>query len=367
MNHLNIEVSCFANYYTESNPRPVNLLKWLTSDKYASTVRQIRAIDDKDERNRLKGQLPAITTSGTFSRRQQDCLIKHSGLIQFDVDGKDNGHITNFTELKEQVSKLAEVVYCGLSVSGRGFWGLVPIAYPAKHKLHFQALQEDFRRWGIILDSAPANVASLRGYSYDPDGYFNPQAKVYTKLFEPKPQRYRKSYQGRKLETDEARKVEACLQAIEAGRIDITGNYDKWKAIASALANEFGEVGRDYFHRASQFHHKYDQKRTDEEFDKYLKYKYSYDIATFYHYAGLKGITYKESFQKHPKQPRGKVKAVQAKEMPNNEARKPSPQADGLTGAVVLAAMKKLNPALGQLVDVFGLEVESYINGGGYH
>ena len=83
---LNIEVSCFANYDSPANPRPVNLLHWLTSPKYSDNVNTIRNIDDKESRDKFKAKLPAITPSGLFSYRSQKDLIQHSGFIQFDID-----------------------------------------------------------------------------------------------------------------------------------------------------------------------------------------------------------------------------------------------------------------------------------------
>ena len=77
---------------------------------------------------------------------------------------------------------IKNVAYCGLSVSGRGYWGLVPIHDPAMHKEHFEALQDDFHFIGIKIDPAPGNVASPRYYSYDSNGYFNAKATVYKRL-----------------------------------------------------------------------------------------------------------------------------------------------------------------------------------------
>ena len=50
---LDVEVSCFASYQGKE-PRSVNLLTWLHSDKYADEVLQLRCIQDKRERDRIK-------------------------------------------------------------------------------------------------------------------------------------------------------------------------------------------------------------------------------------------------------------------------------------------------------------------------
>ncbi len=183
---LNIEVSRFDNYDTPYNPVNVNLLSWLQSDEYKDKVAVIRAIEDKKERDELKKILPGITVSGLFSYRAIKHLQKHSGFIAIDIDFKGNENIGNFSELKTPLCNIIHVAYCGLSVSGHGYWCLLPIAYPEKHKLHFKALEDKFKKkYGIQIDKACIDVSRLRGYSYDPEGYFNHNAIVFKKCKEP--------------------------------------------------------------------------------------------------------------------------------------------------------------------------------------
>jgi hypothetical protein len=188
---LNIEVSCFADYNTPDNPRPVNLLQWLTSPKYADKVIVIRNIEDKDHRDRIKATLPAITPSGLFSYRAKKNLIRHSGFIQIDIDQKGNEDIGNYSDLKNEICKISNIAYCGLSVSGKGFWGLIPIEQPEKHYQYFKLIESWFKAKGLVIDKAPKSVSSLRGYAYDPDGYFNHAAKP-LKRFYAEPVKYKK-------------------------------------------------------------------------------------------------------------------------------------------------------------------------------
>ena len=176
---LDVEVSCFKNYWEEKNPRNVNLMAWLTSTKYKDKVDAIRAIDDKAKRDEIKATLPAITPSGLFLTREtkvplQEKLISHSGLIQIDVDNLDEGDLEH---IKKDLQTLDEIAYLGKSVSGRGLWGLIPIPPdPEYHRDYFDNLYKTFELLGITLDKKPKNVVSLRGYSYDPEGYFNHSA-----------------------------------------------------------------------------------------------------------------------------------------------------------------------------------------------
>ena len=121
---LNRQISCFKNYNTPGDPVTINLMTWLTATKYKNEVDRIRSLDEKPKRDAIKSQLPCITPSGIFSYRSQDSLLKHSGMIQIDLDGIDPIDIGYY---KKELSKLPEIAYLGLSASGRGLWGLIPI------------------------------------------------------------------------------------------------------------------------------------------------------------------------------------------------------------------------------------------------
>lgn len=79
--------------------------------------------------------------------------------------------------------------------------------------------------------------------------------------------------------------VERALQAVEAQAADITGNYAQWRDLGFALAAEFGEAGRDYYHRLSRFHPEYSHKTCDQQFTYCLRSNGSgIGIGTFFHY-----------------------------------------------------------------------------------
>jgi hypothetical protein len=290
---LDITVSCFRSYPCPDNPKPVNLLTWLRSDKYAGQVAHIRTLADKAGRDKLKAALPCITPSGTFSHRSEKSLLQHSGLICLDIDYKENRHIGNFDTLKTCLSHLENVAYCGLSVSGQGYFVLIPIADPARHKNHFYALQQDFSSLGIELDAACKDVSRLRGYSYDPEGYFNHIAKPYYKTSPLLPGSNPLTPEGGTMPGTMAEPVlsrtllrgaEGLVSQILAQGVDITAGYRAWFEIGCSLANEYGEAGRDHFHSVSRFHAGYDPTATDKQFTACLKNRYSYTIATFYKY-----------------------------------------------------------------------------------
>jgi len=190
---LDIEVSCFAYYEEVKHPKTVNLLTWLTSTKYKEKVDLIRSLDDKKERDAIKSTLPAITPSAILKNRiskipLKEKLVKHSGFIQIDLDPTEfNLKSPYWNDLKKELIQVPQIAYLGLSASGQGYWGLIPIPPdPENHKGYFAVLKDIFlTTWKFKLDDSPVNVASLRGYSYDLEGYFNHEANQFTVLKKP--------------------------------------------------------------------------------------------------------------------------------------------------------------------------------------
>ena len=104
-------------------------------------IGKVRLEGDKDSRNKLKKQLPAICFSGTFSDRRDSSIIEHSGIMCLDFDGfRDEQHLhSKRVELMED-----EFTYCLFtSPSGDGIKTLVRIPKDAKnHKKYFKALEK---------------------------------------------------------------------------------------------------------------------------------------------------------------------------------------------------------------------------------
>ena len=65
--------------------------------------------------------------------------------------------------------------------------------------------------------------------------------------------------------------VEVIITRIEAAHTDITANYSDWRDIGFALADEFGESGREYYHRVSRFYPNYSSTDCNKQYDQCLK------------------------------------------------------------------------------------------------
>ena len=264
INCLDTTVSYFANYY-DKIPKQVNLFGYLQNPTHLRDIRNYRQAGKGEVRKAIKSRLPCITPSGIFSGRNNDDLVQHSGLICMDIDAKDNPQITDWERAKGHIAQARFAAYISLSVSGEGLFVLVPVLYPERHKGHFLALAEVFERAGYHIDPSCGNVARLRGCSYDPHPYINTKAEPFAKYVEDTETTNRSS---NPLVTN--RNVERLIEQIEQTRTDITAEYRDWLKTGYALAAEFGEAGREYYHRVCRFYPGYDRDECDEQYRKCL-------------------------------------------------------------------------------------------------
>lgn len=286
-------VSLYQNI-TSTKSTTVNLWDWLNSPSYKEDIKCLQYVKDKDEKRLIKSRLPCITPSGLFEKRNESALISHSGFICIDIDAADNPGVSDFNKLRDEVSKIINVSYCSLSASGHGVFCLIPIRYPEKHKQHFKALQADFKYYNIIIDKACGDVTRLRLYSYDPHAYLNKDAVIYSKVIEQDLRNQQKSLKRQvitvHLDRSTLSSVLKIVSLIEQKGVDITDSYQQWHQIGCALANEFGEDGRDIFHAVSQFNNGYHTGKTDRFFDGCIGNSYGYRIGTFFHWAENYGL-----------------------------------------------------------------------------
>ena len=86
-------------------------------------------------------------------------------------------------------------------------------------------------------------------------------------------------------------KVETIIQQIENRQIDIATAYGDWRNIGFAFSDEFGEEGRELFHRISRFYADYSEKDCNRQFDNCLKSKgQGISISTFFFHAKEAGV-----------------------------------------------------------------------------
>ena len=283
------------NGVTDNTGTRMPLGTFLFCKEYKDDILRLRAVFDKEKRNALKRSLPQATISGVFSpTRAKNNLSQHSGLICVDIDAKDNPNILDWETLKQDLSVLPQIAYCALSVSGKGLFLVIPLRYPEKHLQQFRQLQIDFRKMGIMIDSACSDITRLRCLSYDEHPIINENATLYEGVYVEKPKH--KSfptcfiYEGENTSAE----VAVCCRKIQQCGIDITASYDDWLKVGCALAT-LGENGRSLFHICSQQNAKYNAAKTDKMFTDLLRRNYQQvNIGTFFWMCKQYGITTKE-------------------------------------------------------------------------
>lgn len=85
--------------------------------------------------------------------------------------------------------------------------------------------------------------------------------------------------------------LQLIIQRIESTHTDITANYADWRDIGFAFAHEFGESGREYYHRISRFYSGYSQNNCDKQYDNCLNASgHGVTIKSFFHLAQQAGV-----------------------------------------------------------------------------
>lgn len=265
------------------------LFEFLNNVEY-DAIQELRSCTDQNRRKQIKLSLPQATISGIFSpTRAAGNLVRHSGLICVDIDGKDNPHIANFnTLIEDTLSQLEEVAYASRSVSGNGYFVIIPLKYPEAHKAHFEKLVRDFAALDIVIDRACGDVSRLRCQSFDLHQYINLSAKPYEGLYhEPKHVRPTYTYNFSGIDAED-KVMQLCREIANRG-IDLTGSYDDWMKIGAALSS-LGESGRQWFHLCSAQNQKYNAAECDCKFNNLLRSNRRIGIGTFFYLCKNAGL-----------------------------------------------------------------------------
>ena len=192
-------------------------------------------------------------------------------------------------DVKAALFSLPFTAFCALSCSGDGCFALLSIAEPDKLDLYtehlFAVLIEDY---GIKPDTGKGmNAHDLRYCSYDGNMLIREKPEpLYVTHFRQrkeaeKERTARKSYNNK--ENDVRGDVERLINEITSTHTDITEGYQNWLSMGFALASEFGEAGRGYYHDVSAINAGYQARECDNQYTKCLDSKgQGITIKTFF-------------------------------------------------------------------------------------
>lgn len=294
-------VSLFENVFARESIHQIKLKDFLFTDKFKKQVECYRNITDERLKMKIKQSLPCITPSGAFNLRQIWNASSYTELMCIDIDCKHNEGV-DLTKVKYKIGEhFPSLYYAGLSLGGKGIFLIFRIFSHIIHRLHFNALAFDLNNvFGINVDNAIKSPNSLRIISYDPKPYFNPTPTVYhaVKGMPTERDKLPKVLRNRR---ENIEHIERAISCIKIKQIDITKGYNNWFKIGSALAYEFGEDGRFWFHMISYYHEKYCYHDFENQYDKCMKYKGDgkVKIGTFFFYCKEYNIKYKENISTH--------------------------------------------------------------------
>lgn len=274
------KISVYSSVY-DNTGYTMPLLDFLLDESIKDTVEAIRMIDDKKERDKKKSMLRMGTISGVFApTRKVENIVSYTSLMCLDIDGKDHPQISDWEIVKQQLCKIPQIAFASLSVSGRGLFLIIPIAYPELHKLHFKALEKDFKRMGLTIDNKCSDICRLRGQSYDANYYINPNAAVYQKIIREERTAHQ-PYNRIQTDDDTMNKVSSLCAAIDRLNINMCEDYADWFAVGASLAS-LGESGRTPYHICSRQSSKYIKTECDKKFNNLMQTISKFTIGTFF-------------------------------------------------------------------------------------
>tara|TARA_R110002012_G_scaffold316463_1_gene531472 strand:- start:10578 stop:12992 length:2415 start_codon:yes stop_codon:yes gene_type:complete len=179
-----LNVTIFKNIKETSTPfyREVSVvLDRIKNGASKELVKSIRLEKDKSERNEIKKNLPAICFSGIFTKRNDNSITTHSGLMCLDFDGYSKKK--ELLQEKEKLSKDKFVYSVFISPSGNGLKVLVKVPQDVdNHVNYFNSLEKHFN--SEYFDKTCKNLSRVCYESYDPLVFINDNSSIWDKIEE---------------------------------------------------------------------------------------------------------------------------------------------------------------------------------------
>ena len=201
-------VGRFVDRDTGECIQQMSIREFCLTDRWKPYVQRLRAMRKElgskakkmPEYIETKKMLPGATLSGLFALYEDDSIThpgqrvmvsrrdshlqQHTGWLAIDIDLADNMQMSNFDNVRMICRFRPEIALLMRSCSGSGYFGLVRLANPDRHKDQFKALMKDYAACGIALDGSCSNIGRVRFASWDePEHiYINEKATAYTGL-----------------------------------------------------------------------------------------------------------------------------------------------------------------------------------------
>jgi hypothetical protein len=171
--------SYYAKPVTNINPtKEIDLVEaysMIKGDAYSACTSTLRSIQDVKEARKYKAfQFDYVTFSGTFSKRNDKNLRKHSGLLTIDFD-----HVQDIKGLKGELLKdqYFETELLFVSPSGDGLKWVIPIDLTkAGHQDYFKAVANYIQQtYQLDVDQSGKDISRACFLPQDPNIFINPK------------------------------------------------------------------------------------------------------------------------------------------------------------------------------------------------
>ena len=215
-----------------------HILERIKNGASKDLVKRIRKEQRKAERNELKKQLPAICFSGVFTKRNDNSIQEHSGLICLDFDGYEKSK--DMLQDKENITKSPYTYSVFISPSGQGLKVLVKIPQDIdNHVNYFNSLQKHYNN--NKFDVTCKNISRVCYESYDPLIYVNENSSLWDKIEE---REYEEKHQYRDAPTipitDENKIVEILVKWWTKKYPMVEGQRNNNCYVLASAFNDFG-------------------------------------------------------------------------------------------------------------------------------
>ena len=291
---LDVNVSLYKGTKDGTGKGVVNLRDWIMSKDYLEIVNTVRQGETPQERKGIKlsmcDNIPCVTVSGVFDKRDSENLAQHSGLLAIDIDNvKENEQI--MSQVPDILKQFDFIAYIGKSISGDGYFAILPIEQPKHHLQHFYAIEYILRDKGITIDSHCTDITRLRLASDGEVIYYNPKATTFyyeasqSLVPKPPPTKRKDEKSTSETSTDEER-LKQEIEYLKNNNIVIADDYASWFNMGMSLSTLGDEKGRHYFHQFSSLSNKYDEDECNRQFDEIMSHygeKNDFTLGTVFH------------------------------------------------------------------------------------
>lgn len=173
------EFSFFTNPVTKIIPCDIvsllDIYYLIKGENYKHQTEKLRSINDHESIRIYKSKnLDYVTFSGIFSKRNDNSLIKHSGLLTLDFD-----HVLDLNMLMQTLlkDKYFETELMFISPSGKGLKWIISIDLGKyMHQEWYKAISAYIKfTYGFQIDTSGKDISRACFLSFDPKVYINPK------------------------------------------------------------------------------------------------------------------------------------------------------------------------------------------------